>query len=229
MEINNNLVAILEIGSTGVRLLVAETFANGTWRVLDQANKHISLGRDVFTSGRVSRESVQECLAVLRFFMELIDGWGVSENNIHVLATSALRAAKNRDMLVDMVLQKIGCKISIVEGVEETRLIYLAVRYAMKNDLPLFWRANSLIIELGGGSTEIMLLRRGKMVAAHSLKLGTIMVDQQLRLAMGSPGFQERYLNETIRNTTKLDNKTTFFIAFFFSLLIFKYITLLLT
>jgi exopolyphosphatase/guanosine-5'-triphosphate,3'-diphosphate pyrophosphatase len=58
-----------------------------------------------------------------------------------------------------------------------------------------------MIIEIGGGSTEIMLLRRGQMVAAHSLKMGTIIIDQHSRQGFGTGIFYERYLNENIRNT----------------------------
>jgi exopolyphosphatase/guanosine-5'-triphosphate,3'-diphosphate pyrophosphatase len=57
-----------------------------------------------------------------------------------------------------------------------------------------------MILEIGGGSTEIMLLRRGLMVAAHSLKLGTILIDQAARI--GTPQGQERYISEHIRNTS---------------------------
>jgi exopolyphosphatase/guanosine-5'-triphosphate,3'-diphosphate pyrophosphatase len=94
----------------------------------------------------------------------------------------------------------------VVEGIEENRLMYLAVRFAIKNDLPQFWRVNSMIIDVGGGSTEIMLLRRGKMVAAHSIKLGTILIDRQSRLALGSVRSQARYLTENIRNTSEFLN-----------------------
>jgi exopolyphosphatase/guanosine-5'-triphosphate,3'-diphosphate pyrophosphatase len=107
---------------------------------------------------------------------------------------------------VDRVRQETGFNFTVVEGIEENRLMYLAVRFAMKNDLPLFWRSNSMIIDVGGGSTEIMLLRRGKMVAAHSINLGTILIDRQARLAPGAARFQERYLNENIRNTSEFLN-----------------------
>ena len=60
------LTAIIEIGSTGIRLNVAEIYANGEWQVLDRAVRPVSLGRDVFTSGVLSRESILECLAVLQ-------------------------------------------------------------------------------------------------------------------------------------------------------------------
>ena len=207
MEKQNQLTAVLEIGSTGIRLIVAEILKGGQWQVLDRAGKPVALGRDVFTSGQVSRESFMECLSVLRNFREFLAGWGINERDVHIIATSALREARNRDIFVDRVRQETGFGLSIVEGIEENRLMYLAVRFALKSDLPLFWRANSMILEIGGGSTEIMLLRRGKMVAAHSLPLGTILIDQQARQAMGSAHFQERYLTENIRNTSELLSK----------------------
>ncbi|MCL2443974.1 MAG: HD domain-containing protein [Treponema sp.] len=200
------LTAIIEIGSTGIRLNVAEVNPNGEWQVLDRAMRPVSLGRDVFISGVLSRESILECISVLHNYRELLSGWGIMDNNIHVIATSALRAARNRDVFIDRVKQETGFNLNIIEGIEENRLMYLAVRFSLKQDLPLFWRANSMIIEIGGGSTEIMLLRRGQMVAAHSLKLGTIMIDQRSRHGFGAGLFFERYLNENIRNTLGLLN-----------------------
>ncbi|MDR0456108.1 MAG: HD domain-containing protein, partial [Treponema sp.] len=202
----NRLVAVLEIGSTGVRLLVAQIQDGGQWMVMDNAGRPVALGRDVFNSGELSRESLLECLAVLQNFKELLAGWGIAAADAHVIATSALRVARNRDMFIDRIRQETDFKLSVVDGVEENRLMYLGVRFALKQDLPLFWRANSMIIEIGGGSTEIMLLRRGQMVAAHSIKLGTIIIDQRTRLGAGPSLFYERYLGETIRNTSSLLN-----------------------
>ncbi|MDR2482483.1 MAG: HD domain-containing protein [Treponema sp.] len=200
------LAAVLEIGSTGIRLLIAELDAEGRWRTLDRAGRPVALGRDVFTSGQVSRESLLECLTVLRNFREHLDGWGIAGENVRVIATSALRVARNRDVFVDRVRQETGFLLTIVEGIEENRLMYLAVRFALKNDFPQFWRSNSMIIEIGGGSTEIMLLRRGKMAGAHSLRLGTILIDRQSRLALGSARSRDRYLNEIVRNTSEFLN-----------------------
>ncbi|MCL2319288.1 MAG: HD domain-containing protein [Treponema sp.] len=200
METKNRLVAVLEIGSTGIRLLVAEIFPDGRWQVLDKASRPVALGRDVFTTRQVSRESFLECISVIKNFREFLRGWGISESDVHVIATSALREARNRDIFVDRVRHETGFMLTIVEGVEENRLMYLAVRFALKNDLPLFWRGNSMILEIGGGSTEIMLLRRGQMVAAHSLKLGTILIGQASQY--GPSPARERYLNENIKNTS---------------------------
>ncbi|MDR0313021.1 MAG: HD domain-containing protein, partial [Treponema sp.] len=138
----------------------------------------------------------------LKNFREFLTGWGIDDKDIHVIATSALRVARNRDMFIDRVQHETGFRLSIVEGIEENRLMYLAVRVALKNDLPVFWRANSMILDMGGGSTEIMLLRRGQMVGAHSLRLGTILIDQAFRF--GSSWMEDRYLKENLRNTVEL-------------------------
>ena len=200
MENKNRLVAVMEIGSTGIRILVAELFPDGRWQALDRASKPVALGRDVFTTGQVSRESFLECISMLKNFREFLRGWGIGDGDIHAIATSALRVARNRDVFVDRVRQETGLNLTIVEGIEENRLMYLAVRFALKNDLPLFWRANSMILEIGGGSTEIMLLRRGQMVAAHSIQLGTILIDQAARI--GSSQMNERFISDNIRNTS---------------------------
>jgi exopolyphosphatase/guanosine-5'-triphosphate,3'-diphosphate pyrophosphatase len=127
---SNRLAAIVEIGSTGIRLLVAE-IEGGQWRILDRAGRPAVLGRDVFTTGELSRESFLECLSVLHSYRELLTGWGIANENIKVIATSALRVARNRDVFIDRVLQETGFNVTIVEGIEENRLMYLAVRFAL--------------------------------------------------------------------------------------------------
>ncbi|TCW61683.1 HD domain-containing protein [Treponema sp. J25] len=200
-SVSYRLMAIIEIGSTGIRLLVAELFKNGQWQVVDRASKPVSLGRDVFTDGNISRETLLNSIAVLKSYKELINGWGIKDGDVHVIATSALREARNRDMFIDRVFLQTGFTINVVEGIEENRLMYVAVKWALGHDRPQFNRSNSVIIEVGGGSTELMLLRRGKMVAAHSLRLGTILIDQQVRQSFGTPHYLKRYLTECVLNT----------------------------
>jgi exopolyphosphatase/guanosine-5'-triphosphate,3'-diphosphate pyrophosphatase len=206
MNNTNHLTAILEIGSTGIRLLIAEIGKDRQWKALDEAGKPVALGQDVFTSGEISRESLLECLLVLRNYQELLSGWGIGGDDVHVIATSALRVARNRDMFVDRVRQETGFLLNIVEGIEENRLMYLAVRFALKNDLSQFRRASSMIIDVGGGSTEIMLLRRGKMAAAHSLHLGTILIGRYFRHSPDALQSRGRYLRENVRNTSEFLN-----------------------
>ena len=195
-------IAIVEIGSTGMRLIIASIDEQQQWKILDRAGKSLAMGKDVFTTGQITWESLLECISALQNFRELMKSWEIADANIHIIATSALRAARNRDIFMDRVFQETGFLVKIVDGIEENRLMYLGVRYALRQDLPEFREGNSMIVEAGGGSTEIILLNQGKIVAAHSLNIGTIMIDRIGRRPLGSIRSSERYLTETIRKTS---------------------------
>ncbi|HSV56549.1 MAG TPA: HD domain-containing protein [Magnetospirillaceae bacterium] len=195
------VMAVVEVGSTGIRLIVAAVEASGEYRVLDHAGKPVQLGRDVFVTGSVSRGSMLEVIAVLRGFRELLKTYGIESKDARVIATSALREADNRDTFIDRIALQTGFSVDIVEDIEENHLMYLAVQKALGDEFRSLSRGNSLIIEVGGGSTELMLLRRGRMTAAHSLRIGTIRADEQVRAAMGTSAYLERYLKDHVRTT----------------------------
>jgi exopolyphosphatase / guanosine-5'-triphosphate,3'-diphosphate pyrophosphatase len=191
------IVAVIEIGSTGIRLVVAEVDGQGGYKVLDRAGKQSRIGRDVFTSGLVSREAVRECIAVLSAFRELIRGYGLAPKDARVIATSALREAQNRDTFVDRVALQTGFSVVIVEDIEENHLMYLGVQHALQDERKILSRSNALILEVGGGSTEIMLLRRGRMAGAHSLRIGTVRIDEQVRGV--SHAYLRQFLEDNVR------------------------------
>ncbi|HIW37301.1 MAG TPA: HD domain-containing protein [Candidatus Treponema faecavium] len=194
------LEAVIEIGSTGIRMLVAEV-ADGGWEVIDHAELPAALGRDVFNSGSVSRETLLQCLHILRRFKEELAGWAITPEHVQVIATSAIRAAKNRDAVLDRIQVKTGFHATVIDGIEENRLMYLAVTDCLKKADAWPAHKDSIILEVGGGSTEIMLIEKGKMAGAHSLRLGTVIIAQQLKASMSSQHDAKRFLEEFIRNT----------------------------
>ena len=107
--------AVIEIGSTGVRLLVAEFTSDGNRNVLDRAEMPVSLGRDVFTTGIISRETQALCLHVLSRYKEQLSGWGIVPSNTTVIATSAFREAKNKDPVMDQVLRATGVRLTVID------------------------------------------------------------------------------------------------------------------
>lgn len=195
------VVAVIEIGSTGIRLVIAEVDGLGGFKVLDRAGKQSRIGRDVFTSGMVSREAARECMAVLAAFRELIRGYGLAPKDARVIATSALREAQNRDTFVDRVALQTGFKVAIIEDIEENHLMYLGVQHALQDERKILSRSNAMILEVGGGSTEIMLLRRGRMAGAHSLRIGTVRIDEQVRGAGVSHSYLRQFLEDNVRTS----------------------------
>ena len=154
-------VAAIEIGSTGIRLLIASIDETGSVNVLDRAGKPSRIGRDVFTTGSIGRDAIRESVAVLLSFRELLNGYGIEPDRTKVIATSALREAANRDTFLDRVQLQTGFKIRVVEDIEENHLMYLAVQQALQDERKFLSRNNAMVLEVGGGTPEIMLLRRG--------------------------------------------------------------------
>ncbi len=209
MSKNDTIVAVIDIGSTAVRLVILELDKNGDYHRLDRASRPVSLGRDVFISRTIRAESMMQVIAVLSGFSELIRSYGLRPKDSYVVATSAVREARNRDTFVDRVQIKTGFQVSIIDGVEENHLTYIAVLHAVENFRGAFSRANSIIMEVGGGSTELMIMFRGSMQAAQSLKVGTVRLEQQLKAKVGSEFVLEEFLREQLRlNLATLHNDT---------------------
>ena len=166
----------------------------------DHAELPIALGWDVFTTGLVSRETLLQCLQILSRFKEQTNTYEIPSEHITVIATSALREAANRDTVLDRILIKTGLAVKIIDGLEENRLMYIAIMHGLKEQTQRFKIQNSVIIDVGGGSTELMLFNKGEMVAVHSLRLGTIIIEQHIKSMMGSDKDIRRFLEEYINN-----------------------------
>lgn len=193
--------AVIEIGSTGVRLLVAQVTFDNKRTILDRSEMPLALGRDVFTSSVISFETQSQCVQILKRFREQLVGWGVTPSETSVIAGAAFREATNRDPVMDRILVQTGFHVHIMDGIEENRLMYLAVTDSLSDQNIVSKEKDTVVLEVGGGSTEVLMISRGKMAGVHSLKLGTIRIEQHIRHSTSSDDDMKRYIREAIVNT----------------------------
>ena len=193
--------SVIEIGSTGVRLLVAEFTSDGKQNILDRSDKPLPIGKDVFTSGSISQETQNQLIQILIRYSEQLAGWGISPAECTCVALSAFRDAKNCDPIMDRILVQAGFHVRIIDGIEENKLMYLAVSECIKNETAAFKDADTVILVVGGSTTEIMMMSEGKMAGVHSLRLGTVRIDQQMKNQTSSYSDIQRYVQESINNT----------------------------
>lgn len=169
-------VAAIDIGSNSIHMIVAEVDAEGRFQVIDRAKDMVGLAHGTLRTGHLSARSMSAGLRALAAFRTLALRQGAQR--FKVVATSAVREARNGGEFIARVRDEVGLRVRVIPGPEEARLIHLGVRQAM--DLRRGW---SVIMDVGGGSVELVLCDRGKAVAMYSLKLGVARLSEEFDLA----------------------------------------------
>jgi len=161
-----NTYAAIDIGSNAIRLLVAQYF-RGRLVILEDRRAALRLGQDAFSKRMIGTPTVRQLIEGLRCFRAIAESHGVF--GIRTVATSALRDSKNRDLIIQQVWQNVGLHIEIINGIQEAELLYKAVSRSL--DLT---QKKALLIDMGGGSLEVVHSARGRVRSAESLRLGTV-------------------------------------------------------
>lgn len=158
-------VAAIDVGSNSIHMVIAQVEADGRFTVLDRAKEMVGLGRRTLNNGRLARDTIRAGIDTLAAFRTLAQRHGVTR--FKAVATSAVREASNGGDFLRQVEQQLGLRVKVIPGEEEARLIYCGVRHAI--DLRGEPR---LLVDIGGGSVELVLVSDDRPVALHSLKLG---------------------------------------------------------
>jgi exopolyphosphatase / guanosine-5'-triphosphate,3'-diphosphate pyrophosphatase len=163
--------ASVDIGSNAVRLLFANVYVNASGEVVPEkatlVRMPVRLGMDVFETGSVSAYRQQLLIKTLQAFKLLIEVYGPI--GFRACATAAMREASNRQEVLDTIRKETGFNIEVIDGHEEARLISTCNSF----DLDPAVHYN-LYIDVGGGSTELSLIRGRDLVASESFNIGTI-------------------------------------------------------
>lgn len=161
------VVAAIDIGSNALRLAIASPGPNGDLRICANYREAVRLGQDVFSCGAISEETIKRAIEALKKFKCLAQDQGTTL--VKAVATSAVREARNRQTFIDRAAEQAGLHIEVIDGVEEARLVYLAV--CSKASLS---QGTSLLIDIGGGSIELTVVVGGELKFSDSVKMGTV-------------------------------------------------------
>jgi exopolyphosphatase/guanosine-5'-triphosphate,3'-diphosphate pyrophosphatase len=192
-----DLVAVLDMGASAIRLVVAEIGSNRSIRIIEEASRGVLLGRDTFSSGAIRSNTIDAALAALDNFRHIIDGYGACR--VRAVATSAVREARNVDTFLDRIQRRTGIAFEIINESEESRLVFLAVKQAFES-AAAFRGGWTALAEVGGGSTSLMLLRRGQPSRSAVYALGAVRLRQQLGLRRLTHDVQVALLKRSIAN-----------------------------
>ena len=181
------VIAAIDVGSSGIRLEIAEILPDGGLRTLESLHRSILLGNDTFDTGRLSQESIQATCEALRHYKKVMEELGVS--SYRAAATNAVREAENCDTFIDRVYMSVGLKLELIDGAEQSRLTYSAVQKSLGDEID-FENNIVALVEVGGGAVDVMLMDKGEAVYADTFALGSIRIRQAMRGSKGS--FREK-------------------------------------
>ena len=162
--------AAIDIGSNAVRLLINTIYDNKgtiTFNKTSLVRVPIRLGQDVFTDKKISKKTMNRLNEAMTAYKLLMNVYNVDK--YRAFATSAMREASNSKEVIDFIKDKSGIKIDIISGEEEARIIF-------SSELKNFLNSDNyyLFVDVGGGSTEISLLNKGKVLDSQSFPIGTV-------------------------------------------------------
>jgi exopolyphosphatase / guanosine-5'-triphosphate,3'-diphosphate pyrophosphatase len=166
-------VAAMDIGSNALRLVIGSVDGSRKLTVLENLRESVRLGQDTFAGGSLSEDTMSRAVEACTRFSAAIERHGVRWSK--AVATSATREAFNKEIFIDRIAQATGIDIEVIGPEEEARLVHMAVagRINLKNKL-------GLLIDIGGGSTELTLVSDGNIIATESYRMGAVRLLQVL-------------------------------------------------
>ncbi|WP_370574761.1 exopolyphosphatase [Methanomethylovorans sp.] len=163
--------AAIDVGSNAVRLLLSRVDTNGVEPVFENVSlmrMPIRLGDDAFVHGHISEEKISQLVKTMISFRYLMEAY--EPIDFMACATSALREAKNTDGIIHRIKDESGIELNVISGRKEARIIYSNhIEKFLTNDTSSY-----LHIDVGGGSTELILFDRSRVLAYRSFNIGAI-------------------------------------------------------
>jgi exopolyphosphatase/guanosine-5'-triphosphate,3'-diphosphate pyrophosphatase len=188
-------IGVIDVGTNAAKLKICDV-TNSEIRTLYQARIPLRLGDDVFDNEYISERKINQLIHTIQAFHSTCLAFEV--DNIRAVATSAMRIAKNAKEIVEEIKSSLNIVLEVISGDEEARLIQEGFSLLDFDKSKPF-----LIIDVGGGSTEISIFKNGQKSASKSFELGAIRL---LRSKENETIWQEliEWLNEFIKNANDL-------------------------
>lgn len=171
-------IAAIDLGSTSIRMRIAEIDTDSRIQQIDDLVFPVAIGNDTFITNRIGAKTLGSICKIMRNFATIAKEYKVDETL--AVATSSVREADNADIILDRIEHASGIKVTILDPVDESRLTCQLLLPFIANNLKKC-RKNILFFDIGGGSTETLLIKNGDILLANNRRFGTSRLYQRLR------------------------------------------------
>jgi exopolyphosphatase/guanosine-5'-triphosphate,3'-diphosphate pyrophosphatase len=177
-------IAAIDIGSNSIHLVIVRAVRGQHLEIIDREKEMIRLGSVTLREHRLAPEAIARAITTLTRFKKMAEANKV--DLIITTATAAVRESHNADEFINQVRQEVGLDVHLLPGIEEARLIALAV-----SEVTDFDNRRALIVDVGGGSTEFILTRGGEPDYLHSMRVGAVRLTEKF-ITTDPPSREER-------------------------------------
>lgn len=165
------VIAAVDLGSNSFHMVVAR-YSHGQLVIIDKLREMVRLAAGISEDGRLDKEAAARALGCLqRFGQRLRD---MHARSVRVVGTNALRVARRKQAFLERAREALGFPIEIISGIEEARLIYSGVSHNLPNE-----EGRRLVIDIGGGSTELIIGEHYEPQELESLQMGCVSISQR--------------------------------------------------
>lgn len=189
-------IAVFDIGTNSIHMLIVEIRSDLSYEVLGREKDPARLGDGSFETKRLTAAAMNRALEVIGRFHKIAKKGGV--RRFVATATSAVREAKNGGEFVAKVFEKTGMTVNVISGDEEGRLVYLAARSSIETQ-----GKKALVIDIGGGSVELIVADGKKNYLLESYKLGVTRLTEKFIKSDPPTRKELRRLDEHVRKELK--------------------------
>ncbi len=187
---------VIDIGSSSTKLLIGERHGEDI-KIIDSLKNPIPLGRHAFLKSRIPQTIINQTAQVLQKYKETLKEYDVTD--VTVIATTAVREARNQDIFLDTVLRKTGFKIDVLNVGDVVYYIDYFLSHKLKKTYPVAEK-DLLIAELGAGSLDISVMSQGLTLTNIGFPIGTLRLSQFMESLDGSMQEVHEATEEYIEN-----------------------------
>lgn len=192
-----HLFAAIEVGTFALELGIFEISSKFGVKEIEHVRHEIALGKDTFTNGKISYSMVEELCLVLSDFARIKDSYHVEAYCAY--ATSAIREAKNRRIVLDQIRVRTGLEIHVISNSEQRFLLYKAI--AIKGEMfDQLIQEGTAVASLGFGSTQVSLFDQDALVSTQNLRLGAMRIHEVQSMIQESEQVHQNILEEVVDN-----------------------------
>jgi exopolyphosphatase/guanosine-5'-triphosphate,3'-diphosphate pyrophosphatase len=191
-------LAAIDIGTNSIRLIVAEPLRGGNYRILDEEKESARLGEHLGRTGRLEPAAIDKALDALRRMKQIAEGFQTTE--LKTIATCAVREAANGEEFVRRAREELGLEIEVIGAQQEALLAFSSVQRAF--DLT---GKHVAVVDIGGGSTEIVLALGNLVEAVYATRLGAVRLSEAYPDTATNAGYGElvEAIDRHLRKNTK--------------------------